>query len=273
MPSNRSAAAGKPRKSPLRLTSDPVPAISPAQRFSPAAAFLAPDADRTPQSMRKMMISEFCEWLRTRTNKHNRPFQEGTIAAYSDAAIALSGWMGKQKIEKDFTGCDTAVLNRFFRWYYDTYGQSGTNTKQRNLRHLFSWLAAVYDHPHPYTDQLARYAPVQGRPSTLTVEFIQDLLEATGAVRRGTSRMLAITRSSGCSPRASAGPNWPCRQTTSPGHEGPSALTVPPLPAAFSCYRPYGCSRLPRTCKPRNSDKTISLRYLHGMLRSPRIQM
>jgi hypothetical protein len=88
-------------------------------------------AARTPQNLRKMMISEFCEWLRTRTNKHNRPFQEGTIAAYSDAAIALSGWMGKQKIEKDFTGCDTAVLNRFFRWYYDTYGQSGTNTKQR----------------------------------------------------------------------------------------------------------------------------------------------
>jgi integrase/recombinase XerD len=137
-------------------------------------------AARTPQNLRKMMISEFCEWLRTRTNKHNRPFQEGTNAAYSDAAIALSGWMGKQKIEKDFTGCDTAVLNRFFRWYYDTYGQSGTNTKQRNLRHLFSWLAAVYDHPHPYTDQRARYAPVQGRPSTLTVEFIQDLLEATG---------------------------------------------------------------------------------------------
>jgi integrase/recombinase XerD len=175
----RKPAIATARKSPLRLASDPVPSISLVSQFPPAAG-PAPGRDLTPASLRTMMITEFCEWLRTRTNRHNRPFQEGTIAAYSDAAIALSAWMGKQKIEQDFTGCDTAVLNRFFRWYYDTYGQSGTNTKQRNLRHLFSWLETVYGHPHPYTDDLARYAPVLGRPATLTAEFIKDLLEATG---------------------------------------------------------------------------------------------
>jgi hypothetical protein len=57
--------------------------------------------------------------------------------------------------EADFTACDTATLNRFFRWYYDEHGQGGTSTKQRNLRHLFTWLEAEYGHPHPYTDVLA----------------------------------------------------------------------------------------------------------------------
>jgi hypothetical protein len=65
------------RKIPLRLASDPVPAISPAPQPPPAAG---PELGRdlTPLSLRTMMITEFCE------------FQEGTIAAYSDAAIALS---------------------------------------------------------------------------------------------------------------------------------------------------------------------------------------
>ena len=59
------------------------------------------------------------------------------------------------------------VLNRFFRGYLASHSQGGTNTKQRNLRHLFTWLAIEYGHPHPYTDGLVRYAPVKVRPSTL----------------------------------------------------------------------------------------------------------
>jgi hypothetical protein len=31
-------------------------------------------------------------------------------------------------------------LNRFFRDYNATHTLGGTNTKQRNLRHLFTWL-------------------------------------------------------------------------------------------------------------------------------------
>jgi hypothetical protein len=45
------------------------------------------EAVRAPQ-LRRMQISEFTVWLRSRTNKHHRPFQAGTIAAYADAARA-----------------------------------------------------------------------------------------------------------------------------------------------------------------------------------------
>jgi integrase len=44
----------------------------------------------------------------------------------------------------------------------------------------FTWLEAAHGHPHPYTSALVRYAPVQGRPSTLSGDFIRDLLEVTG---------------------------------------------------------------------------------------------
>jgi len=127
-----------------------------------------------------MMISEFGEWLRTQTNKQHRPFQEETIISYCSAALALSTWMAEAGLEADFTGCDTAVLNRFFRAYLSSHSQGGTNTKQRNLRHLFTWLAPAYGHQHPYTSELVRYAPVTGRPSTLSGSFIQDLLTVTG---------------------------------------------------------------------------------------------
>jgi len=88
------------------------------------------------------MISEYGEWLRTRTNRHGRPFQAETISAYRDAAVALSSWMTSAGLSVDFTGCDTAMLNRFFRSYLASHSQGGTNTKQRNLRHLFTWLAS-----------------------------------------------------------------------------------------------------------------------------------
>ena len=87
-----------------------------------------------------MMISEFGQWLRSRTNQEKRPFHEETIAAYAKAARALAAWMTASKIEGDFTACDTAVLNRFFRDYHAAHTRGGTNTKQRNLRHLFTWL-------------------------------------------------------------------------------------------------------------------------------------
>jgi integrase/recombinase XerD len=80
----------------------------------------------------------------------------------------------------DFTACDTALLNGFFRDYNAAHTRGGTNTKQRNLRHLFTWLEAEYDHPHPYIDELNRYAPSAGRPSTLSTDFIKDLLAVTG---------------------------------------------------------------------------------------------
>jgi len=128
-----------------------------------------------------MMIGEFEQWLRSRTNNEKRPFQEETVLAYAKAARALDAWMTEQELDGDFTACDTGLLNRFFRDYNASHTRGGTNTKQRNLRHLFTWLEANYDHPHPYTDDLSRYAPSAGRPSTLSADFIKDLLTVTGS--------------------------------------------------------------------------------------------
>jgi integrase/recombinase XerD len=82
------------------------------------------------------MISEYRDWLRSRTSRDGRPFQDDAVSAYADAAIALDAWMTAEKIGGDFTACDTAMLNRFFAAYFAAHGQGGTNTKQRNLRHL-----------------------------------------------------------------------------------------------------------------------------------------
>ena len=114
-----------------------------------------------------MQISEFTVWLRSRTNKHHRPFQADTIAACADAARALSEWMSELDIDGDFTACDAGVLNRFFAHYLASHGQGGTNTRQRNLRHLFTWLEDAYGHRHPYTESLHRHSPVQPRAHSL----------------------------------------------------------------------------------------------------------
>ncbi|HEX4832087.1 MAG TPA: hypothetical protein VH478_13455 [Trebonia sp.] len=97
-----------------------------------------------------MQVSESSQWLRSRTSKEQRPFQEETITAYKVAARALGAWMASRDMDGDFTACDAGVLNRFFRDYRAGHSQGGTNTKQRNLRHLFTWLEDQYDHPPPY---------------------------------------------------------------------------------------------------------------------------
>ena len=89
--------------------------------------------------------------------------------------------MTAEGIDGDFTVADTAMLNRFLRDYFRQHGQSGTHSQQRNMRHLFSYLARETGHPHPYTDALHRYSEQkQRRPATLSADFIKDLLEATG---------------------------------------------------------------------------------------------
>jgi len=177
--------ARRARKSPLRTAmAGGIAAAGPGLTTAEilAAGTAAPGAVPAPQ-LRRMQISEFSGWLRTRTNKHHRPFQADTIAAYADAARALDAWMREQDIDADFTACDTGTLNRFFAAYLASHGQGGTNTRQRNLRHLFTWLEESYGHPHPWTAALHRYAPAQKRPSTLAQEFIHDLLELTGGGR------------------------------------------------------------------------------------------
>jgi integrase/recombinase XerD len=141
-----------------------------------------------------LMISEYRDWLRSRTSRDGRPFQAETVSAYADAAIALDAWMTAEPIEDDFTVCGTAMLNRFFAAYFASHGQGGTNTKQRNLRHLFTWLQREHDHPHPYTDELQRYAPARTRPSTLAGSSSGTCWRRPGTGGPGTSSTPAITR-------------------------------------------------------------------------------
>jgi site-specific recombinase XerD len=191
-PTRKTHSTGTPRKSPLRVATLPRTGLPegivgltqvPARRNGREAISAA--------DLRKMAISDFTAWLRTQLNKHHRPYQEQTIIAYRDAAQALDRWMTAEKVNDDFTACDTAMLNRFFADYFASHTQGGTNTHQRNLAHLFIWLEKTQGLPTPYTAQLNRYAPQTGSPSTLASGFIEDLLEVTGG---GRSRSFEDTR-------------------------------------------------------------------------------
>jgi hypothetical protein len=63
------AAPARPRKSPLRLATAGESALR-ARR---------PDGHLSPPQLRAMMISEFEQWLRSRTNKQKRAFHQDTI--------------------------------------------------------------------------------------------------------------------------------------------------------------------------------------------------
>jgi site-specific recombinase XerD len=142
---------------------------------APDVAPLAPEV--TAQQVGLMQISGFVDWMRTQTSpKTKRPFAEQTIIGYSEAARVLDRWMEAQDIEGDFTACDVPMLNRFFAEYHGEHGQGGTNNRQRNLHHMFKWLAKSYGHPDPWvSDELVRYGPVK----SLAEDFIRDLLAVT----------------------------------------------------------------------------------------------
>src|SRR5512146_458692 len=127
-----SSGTPTPRKSPLRVVPFPGGGSPHLPQPSPRPA------DLTGAQLRAMQVSEFAQWLRSRTNQEKRPFQEETITAYKVAARALDAWMTTREMDGDFTACDTATLNLFFRDYNAAHAQGGTNTKQRNLRHPFS---------------------------------------------------------------------------------------------------------------------------------------
>jgi hypothetical protein len=87
-------AASKPAlKSPLRASTMPV---SSDATSSPGAADGStaepPGAEISATQLRKMQISEFSAWLRTQTNKHQRPFQEET--SHSETGSRQTGPSG-----------------------------------------------------------------------------------------------------------------------------------------------------------------------------------
>jgi site-specific recombinase XerD len=180
-PGNLGASSKPALKSPLRVATMPLLREAPDATPDPVREAARAPQQITARQLRQMQISEFKAWLRTQTNKHRRPYQEETISDYAETASALDRWMAEEDIDGDFTACDVTVLNSFFSAYRNSHTRGGTNTRQRNLHHLFRWLAARHHHPDPWArDDLVRYGPVQGRPSTLAEEFIRDLLEVTG---------------------------------------------------------------------------------------------
>ena len=94
------------RKSPLRVVTELQP-LTIEEPPDLAEAGGRPELGRAPEltaaQLRRLMISEFRDWLRSRTNRNGRPFQADTISAYADAAVALDAWMTAGGIDGDFT--------------------------------------------------------------------------------------------------------------------------------------------------------------------------
>jgi integrase/recombinase XerD len=143
-----------PRKSALRVASLPAGTVPlqgqgrlpqpPGRRTSRRAL--------TAAELREISIDELAAWLRTQTSPKTKcPYEEKTVSLYCQAARALHAWMTAEKLDADFTACDTDMLNRFFAAYLKTHTQGGTN------------------HPSAEPDQ-----------------FIADLLDVTGGGRART---------------------------------------------------------------------------------------
>jgi hypothetical protein len=129
-------------------------------------------------------LAEFEDYLRTVNNRDGRPYEEKTIINYVGPGKNLDAWMTGNGIDGDFTVLDVRTLNRYFREYYLEHGQGGTHTLQRNLIQLFNYLEHERGSASPYQgDALNRYAPLKGRPKTLSDDFIDELLEVTGGGR------------------------------------------------------------------------------------------
>ena len=131
--------ASAPRKSALRLAGPPGPQLLAAGAGGerPPGLGLLAQASEPPsgQALRAMMISEFCDWLRSRTSKQKRPYQEETITAYKVAARALDAWMTRQGIEEDFSACDTPMLSG---------PQPGVTTERDSMRARWGLMRDLY---------------------------------------------------------------------------------------------------------------------------------
>src|SRR5580700_2597565 len=113
----RTRMPGQPLKSPLAVASSQLPSGLP-----PGAPGARP-APKTALSEREATTAEFEDYLRTTTNRDDRPYEEATINAYVSPAKHLDRWMTRTEITGDFTAAGTALLNRYFREYYREHGQ------------------------------------------------------------------------------------------------------------------------------------------------------
>lgn len=133
--------------------------MSSAADTSPSPALRPVRALNTAQDSRTALIAEFELHLSTTANKHGRPFQRRTIRLQVRRCPAppLANGAGSSG---RFTDCDVPTPNRFFRWYYQEHDvpksqngkggyTGGTNTVQRHLRALFTYLEDGVRPPEP----------------------------------------------------------------------------------------------------------------------------
>jgi integrase/recombinase XerD len=181
-----------PLKSPLA-----VPSGTSAAPVFPAGAVGAV-LTGSELSERSATLAEFEDYLRTLNSRDGRPYEEKTIISYVGPGKNLDAWMTGNGIDGDFTVLDVPTLNRYFREYYLEHRQGGTHSLQRNLIQLFKYLEHERGFASPYHgDALNRYAPLKGRPKTLSGDFVDELLEVTGGGRARdfeTARDYAIIR-------------------------------------------------------------------------------
>ena len=149
----------RPRRGALRSPLAAATQSLPPPTCLPADTGTAPSQPAVADP-RSLTLAEFGDYLRTINNRDGRPYEDATINAYVFPAKALDAWMTANSLDGDFTTVDTAMLNRYFREYYQTRGQGGTHTQQRNLIQLFNYLRREYGHPSPYAAGLNRYAEV-----------------------------------------------------------------------------------------------------------------
>lgn len=137
----------------------------------------------------------FATHLCATTNKQDRPYSEVTIRNYTFAVDVLAKHLRGVKFGGGFEALDPATVNVFFRSYYHTHTQGGTNTLQRNLAVFFHWLAEEFEVPDLYAGEAVhRYRPGQVKSEVLAPDLIEALLKVTSGKDYAEVRDHAIIR-------------------------------------------------------------------------------
>lgn len=124
----RTTYPARPRRGPLRSPLAAAPHSPSAASRSGAGPGRAAAHAAVPDP-RSVTLDEFDEYLRTVNNTDGHPYEEATINAYVYPAKALDAWMTANGLDGDFTTVDTALLNRYFREYYQARPTPGPGTR------------------------------------------------------------------------------------------------------------------------------------------------
>lgn len=136
-----------------------------------------PSAGGAERAQQRLFYGAF---LRYTTNRKGKPYAEKTITSYVDAVNSLDRYLVSTGFGRGFEFVDAAVLNAYFRHYFDANSQGGTNTRQRDLTVFFRWVAEEFDVPNPYDGKAVnRYSPAKTVIPVLTPEVITALLKVT----------------------------------------------------------------------------------------------